>query len=66
MYTPAGTFDSIDMDTGNIIEGSWTQDKDSVTPLHPLRRIARKSATTVKCNRDDDFFNATSASSLAK
>jgi hypothetical protein len=41
------------MDTGNVIEGSWRQDKDSVTSLHPLRRIARKSATTVKCNRDE-------------
>jgi hypothetical protein len=41
------------MDTGNVIEGSWRQDKDSVTSLHPLRRIARKSATTVKCNRNE-------------
>jgi hypothetical protein len=68
MYTPAETFDSMDMDTENVIEGSWRQDKNSVTSLHPLRKIARKSATTVKCNRDEFayFFNVTRASSLAK
>jgi hypothetical protein len=60
MYKPAGTFDSTDMDTGNIIEGSWRLDKDSVTLLHPLRRIARKSATTVKYNRDEfAYFSST-------
>jgi hypothetical protein len=41
-YTPAGTFDSIDMGTGNVVEGSWRQDKNCATLLHPLRRIARK------------------------
>jgi hypothetical protein len=44
------------MDTGNVIEGSWRQDKDCVTSLHPLRRTARKSATTVKCNRDEFVY----------
>jgi hypothetical protein len=52
-YTPAGTFDSIDVDMGNVIEGSWRQENDSGTSLHPLRRIARKSAKTVRCNRDE-------------
>jgi hypothetical protein len=50
---PTGTFDSTDMGTGNVIEGSRRQDKDYVTSLHPLRRTARKPATTVKCNSDE-------------
>jgi hypothetical protein len=61
-------FDSIDIGTGNVIEGSWRQDKDFDTSLHPLRRIARKSATIVKCNREEFayFLNVTRISSLAK
>jgi hypothetical protein len=36
------------MDTGNVTEGSWRQDKDSATSLHLLRRIT----ATVKYNWD--------------
>lgn len=57
-YTPPGTFDSEDKDSGNIISGAWRNEMQSDTPFHNSDRTARKSSNAAKDVRQEfaQFF----------
>lgn len=46
MYTPPGTFDSEDLDTGTITPGSWRLENEG--GLQNLQRISRHASQEVK------------------
>ncbi|KAJ8926158.1 hypothetical protein NQ314_021501 [Rhamnusium bicolor] len=57
VYTPPGTFDSEDKDTGTIIEGSWRREPAS-NSLISYRRVARNASREAKEVRQEftEFF----------
>lgn len=52
-YTPPGTFDSEDKDTGQIIFGAWRNEIQNGTPFRALDKIARKSTNAAKDVRQE-------------
>lgn len=57
-YNPSGTFDSEDLDSGTLVEGSWRTEKENLQSLLPIRNIARRSSIEATIIRDEftDFF----------
>lgn len=51
IYTPNGVFDS--EEEGVTREGAWRRDVDGSTSLLPLRRIARRTKSTLSNIRDE-------------
>lgn len=46
-YTPPGTFDSEDKDTGEILDGSWRKHSES-NCFRPYRKVARNASNAAK------------------
>lgn len=55
-YTPGGTFDSEDKDTGEIICGNWRKDVAGETTFLPLKKTGRKSSLEAQ-NIRQEFTN---------
>ncbi|XP_050515105.1 uncharacterized protein LOC126890290 [Diabrotica virgifera virgifera] len=57
-YTPPGTFDSEDKDSGNIISGAWRNEMQNNMPFHSFDKRARKSSSAAKDVRQEfaEFF----------
>ena len=58
LYTPPGTFDSFDSDTGDLISGEWRKESLPKNTFLPLQRKARKLSFSSKEIRNEfaDFF----------
>lgn len=52
-YTPGGTFDSEDKDTGEIIPGNWRRDIGGDNTFHRLQNVGRKSSLEAKHVREE-------------
>lgn len=57
-YTPTGTFDSDDLDTGNLLPGRWRSDQGEMTSFKSLRKIGKKPSLAAQEIRDEicDYF----------
>ncbi|XP_030760537.1 protein ALP1-like [Sitophilus oryzae] len=58
IYTPPGTFDTEDFESGTMISGQWRVDQTNMTSLFPLRKVPRKASASAYEIRDEfrDFF----------
>lgn len=58
LYTPPGTFDSFDSDTGDLIPGEWRKEQPPKNTFFPLQNKGRKSSLTSKeiRNKFANFF----------
>lgn len=52
-YTPTGTFDSYDLNTGNVLPERWRSDQDGITSLKPLNKTERKRSLAAQEIRDN-------------
>lgn len=57
-YNPPGTFDSEDLDSGTVIEGSWRRKQRNLQSLLSIQNIARRSSIEATIIRDEfaDYF----------
>lgn len=61
-YSPSGTFDIEDTDTGTVTPGRWRTNEGELTSFLPLTKTTRKASMTAQEIRNEmsDFFLTTS------
>lgn len=52
-YTPLGSYDIEDLDSGEIIEGSWRKDQEYLESFLPIQCVGRKNSLEAADVRDE-------------